>query len=201
MSATLISIVGPPAVGKTTLARLLAEDLGATLLLEDWEGNPFLAASYAGDAALRLPGQMYFLLSRVKQLALTTWPDEGLVVADYGFCQDRIYARVRLGLDEFEAYEAVARPLERVVQPPGLLICLDASEATLLARLAVRARDFERVMDSEFLARMRSEYAHVCQEAHCTIIEVDCDAQDFRRPDERRGLVERVRGAVGLPDS
>ena len=68
MSAALISIIGPPAVGKTTLAALLAAKLPAELIREDYAGNPFLADSYAGSEQARLPGQLYFLLSRVGQL-------------------------------------------------------------------------------------------------------------------------------------
>lgn len=197
MSAILVSIIGPPAVGKTTLAGLLCEDMSATLIREDWEGNPFLAASYAGDASTRLPGQMHFLMSRVRQLAATTWPDDGLFVSDYGFCQDRIYARQRLGREEFEAYDAVARRLARVVQPPDVLIHLDAPEEMLLARLAARGRDFERVMDEEFVSAMRAEYVKAALEALCPVIEFDCEAEDFREADVRAGLVERIRKEVG----
>jgi deoxyadenosine/deoxycytidine kinase len=197
MSAALVSIIGPPAVGKTTLAELLCQDLPAQFIREDWEGNPFLPASYAGDASTRLPGQMYFLLSRVRQLAATTWPEEGTFVSDYGFCQDRIFARQRLGRDELADYDAVARRLGRVVQPASVLILLDAQPATLLARLAARARDFERVMDEEFLESMRSQYARASMEALCPVIDFDCDAKDFREPPVRAELVARIRKELG----
>jgi len=197
VSAALVSIIGPPAVGKTTLAALLCEDLPATLIREDWQGNPFLAESYAGEPAARLPGQMYFLLSRVAQLAAHTWPEEGLFVSDYGFCQDRVFARQRLGREEFAAYDAVARRLERVVRPPDVLVHLDAAPATLLARLAARGRDFERVMDEEFLSAMRAEYGRAAMEARCPVLPFDCDAADFREPSVRRALVARIQEALG----
>jgi deoxyguanosine kinase len=198
MSATLIGIIGPPAVGKTTLAELLAAELPAQLLREDWEGNPFLAASYAGDASTRLPGQMYFLLSRVKQLAAAAWPEEGVFVSDYGFCQDRIFARERLGRDEFDAYDAVARRLVRVVQPADLLIHLDARTTTLMGRLASRGRDFERVMDEEFLDDMRGEYSRASLEALCPVIEFDCDVADFRQRSVLADLAARIRKELQL---
>jgi deoxyguanosine kinase len=198
MSAALVSIIGPPAVGKSTLAELLCRELPATLIREDWQGNPFLAASYAGDASTRLPGQMYFLLSRVSQLAEMTWPEEGLLVSDYGFCQDRIFARRRLGRDELAAYEEVARRLARVVHPPDLLIHLDATPSMLMGRLAVRGRDFERVMDEEFLADMRAEYGRAALEALCPVIELDCDSADFREKPVLDDLVDRIRKEVGF---
>jgi deoxyadenosine/deoxycytidine kinase len=197
VSAALVSIIGPPAVGKTTLAALLCEDLPATLIREDWQGNPFLAASWAGDAAARLPGQMYFLLSRVAQLAAHTWPEAGVFISDYGFCQDRVFARRRLGAEDFAAYDAVARRLERVVRPPDVLIHLDAAPRTLLARLAARGRDFERVMDEEFLSAMRDAYARAAAEARCPVIAFDCDEADFREPPVRQTLVAGLRKALG----
>ena len=67
----------------------------------------------------------------------------------------------------------------------------------LLARLAARGRDFERVMDKEFLAAMRAEYAKAAVEARCPVIEFDCEVADFREPSVRAGLVARLRDGVG----
>ena len=104
MSALLISIIGPPAVGKTTLADLLAGDLPADVIYEDFAGNPFLAASYTGQSISRLPAQMYYLISRLAQLRESTWPHAGTVVSDYGYCQDRIFASLRLSPDDLAQY-------------------------------------------------------------------------------------------------
>ena len=197
MSAALISIIGPLAVGKTTLAELLCADLPAELIREDYRGNPFLAQSYAGDAAARLPGQLCFLVSRVRQLAVTTWPEEGLFVSDYGYCQDRIFARARLGIEEYKLYEQLARPLARVVHRPDLLIHLDAGSQTLLRRIAERGRDFERVMDGHFLDSMRAEYAKAAADALCPVIEFDCEAADFRVGAVRAALVADIRAKLG----
>ena len=65
----------------------LAGEMGAKIVYEDFEGNPFLAASYTGEVDAALPSQIFYLMSRVTQLSQWTWPHEGLVVTDYGFCQ------------------------------------------------------------------------------------------------------------------
>jgi deoxyguanosine kinase len=194
--AALISVIGPPAAGKTTLAGLLCEDLPASRIREDWRGNPFLAESYAGDARARLPGQMHFLLSRVWQLSALAWPEDGAFVSDYGFCQDRVFARRRLGSEEFAAYDAVAGRLCPLVRPPDVLIHLDATPRTLLARLAGRGRDFERAMDEEFLSGLRADYEIAAARAECPVIFFDCESADFRLPRVRFGLVERIRGEL-----
>lgn len=196
MSAKLISIIGPPASGKTTLAEHLAAELPAALVREDYAGNPFLAESYVGRKEARLPGQLYFLISRVGQLSRSSWPACGLLVSDYGFCQDRIYARVRLGEEDYRLYDPLARRLEGLVHPPDLLIHLDAAEATLLGRIARRGREHEKVMDAEFLAEMRAAYNEAARREACPVIRIDCDAVDFRRDSGRAALLAEVRRKV-----
>lgn len=193
MTATLISIIGPPASGKTMLAEQLAAELPAALIREDYAGNPFLADSYVGSPAARLPAQLFFLMSRVKQLQKARWADEGTFVSDYGFCQDGIFARERLGESDLEIYKRVACSIPVVVHPPDLLICLDASVESLAARIAERGRSYETSMTREFLASMRAEYATVNAWAGCPVITVDTDAVDLRRPDPRAQLISALR--------
>ncbi len=193
MTASLVSIIGPPAVGKTTLAEMLAEDLSAELIREDYAGNPFLVDSYVGRQKWRLPAQLYFLLSRLRQLSAATWPQHGLFVSDYGYCQDRIYARARLEERDFEVYSSVADRFDGLVHRPEVVIRLDAPEDMLLERIAARGRDFEKVMDADFLGRMRQEYEKYASNCGCPVIEVDCGAVDFRGREHRNELADRLR--------
>ncbi len=192
MSAKLISIIGPPAVGKTTLAEALAGELPAELVREDYAGNPFLAESYTGTADARLPAQLHFLMSRVQQLAEATWPAEGVVVSDYGFCQDRIYAEAKLDAADLRLYNRVARRVERLVHAPDVMIALDASEKTLLDRIAGRGREFERAMTEEFLSGMRDAYYRILRDAEFPVIEVNCDETDLLDGPVRRELIVEV---------
>ncbi|MFB3893643.1 MAG: deoxynucleoside kinase [Phycisphaerae bacterium] len=196
MSAKLISIIGPPAVGKTTLAEALAKELPAVMVREDYAGNPFLADSYAGAAEAKLPGQVYFLMSRVTQLAVATWPAEGAMVSDYGFCQDRIYARRRLGEDDYLLYDRLARRVEGLVHTPDVVVYLDAAVPTLLDRIARRGRAFESVMDGKFLQSMRDAYRTAVAQMNCAIVAVDCDKLDLRANGELAGLIRKVRQAL-----
>ncbi|HUS90677.1 MAG TPA: deoxynucleoside kinase [Phycisphaerae bacterium] len=193
MAAKLISIIGPPASGKTTLAEHLAAELPAGMVREDYEGNPFLADSYTGPHEARLPAQLWYLLSRVNQLSAATWPASGLFVSDYGFCQDRIYAGQRLSAEEMRAYDPVHDRFARLVHPPEVLIVLDALPATLLDRIARRGRDFEKVMTGDFLSAMRRAYNGVAASAPCPVLPVNCDAEDLRDPRCRARLVEGIR--------
>jgi 2-amino-4-hydroxy-6-hydroxymethyldihydropteridine diphosphokinase len=192
-AATLISVIGPPASGKTTLAEHLAAELPGELIREDYEGNPFLADSYTGPVEARLPAQLFYLLSRVSQLSRASWPAEGVYVSDYGFCQDRLYACERLAAEDMPAYEAVYERLAGLVHPPDLLILLDASPATLLERIARRGRAFEQVMTGQFISAMRQAYNSVQVFADCPVLTVNCEEEDVREEAARGRLIERIR--------
>jgi len=193
VSARLVSIIGPPAVGKTTLAELLSGKLPAEMIREDYAGNPFLAESYVGDDSARLPSQLYFLFSRVRQLAEVNWPKEGLFVSDYGFCQDRVFAACRLLGKDMPTYDELSRMAEETVHPPDVMIHLDAAEATLLERIRLRGRPFEAAMTAEFLRAMRNRYNGAAAAAGCPVIELDCDAVDFRDEGRAEEIAAEIR--------
>jgi deoxyadenosine/deoxycytidine kinase len=197
VTARLVSIVGPPAVGKTTLSERLAEALPARLIREDYRGNPFIQDAYAGKAEAQLPAQLYFLVSRTGQLSVASAADEGLDVSDYGFCQDRIYARVRLSEQDYRLYDRLARRVERLVRPPDVLVHLDASEAELLRRIEQRGRAFEKAMTASFLARMRGAYNEAVAGSGCPAVRVDAEAADVRDAALAAELAERIRGRLG----
>jgi deoxyadenosine/deoxycytidine kinase len=168
----------------------------ATLIREDYKGNPFLVESYLGSAEACLPAQMHFLMSRVGQLALAAWPAEGWVVTDYGFCQDRIYAAAKLTADELRVYDRLARRVEGLVYAPDVIVHLDAPESVLLERISVRGRRHEKVMTARFLRAMRIAYNEIDQTGNCTVIRVDCTATDFCDPHRRPELIAQIRAQL-----
>lgn len=196
MSAKLISIIGPPAVGKTTLAEWLAAVLPAAFIREDYAGNPFLADSYTGDRQACLPAQLYYLMSRVSQLSRAAWPADGAAVSDYGFCQDRIYAAAKLDAGELALYDQLAGRLAGLVTAPSVVVHLDASVATLQSRIAARGRPFERAMDEAFLSQIRRSYDNIDGALACPVIRIDCDAADLLSPAPRRGVLEQVKSKL-----
>jgi len=196
MSATLISIIGPVGSGKTTLAANLARVLGGECIREAFASNPFLAGAVR-EAAARLPAQLYFLLSRAGQLAASDWPADGLFVSDYGFCQDRLFAKTKLPPDEFALYEPIHERLAANVHPPALLILLDAPEAELLCRIAARGREFEQAITREFLRDQRTAYRDLADEATCPVIRVENHVTDLREPAELAALALKARKVTG----
>ncbi len=197
MPARLVSIIGPPASGKTTLAEWLAQALPARLLREDYAGNPFLEAYYLGDESLALPAQLYFLFSRAGQLSRRRWPDSGWVVSDYGFCQDAVYAARNLTGSDAETYARLALQAGRAVHPPELVLHLDAGPELLLERISLRARRHEMGFTGEFLNELRRAYAEVAAALPCAVETIPVDRRDLRQPAVRDRLLERLREALG----
>ncbi len=193
MSAKLISIIGPVAVGKTTLSELLAEELPGEVLYEDYQGNPFLPESFTGSEKFSLPSQLYFLLSRAGQLSEKTWPTEGIIVSDYGFCQDHLFADVKLADEDRRIYEHVHQRIEQLVHPPDVLVHLDASVKTLCERIKLRGRDFEIAFSEQFMDRMRRAHNGVVVPPACRLLRVDCEEVNLLDPPVRAGLVREIR--------
>ena len=175
------------------VAQALAAELPGRIIYEDYAGNTFLPQAAMGNADAQLPAQLYYLTSRVKQLSRLTWPADGTMVSDYAFCQDRMYAEAQLCEDDLRLYVRVARRLEALVQPPDLLIHLDAEPAALLERIAQRGREFEKALTEAFLVRMRGAYNTLEQVVPCEVIRVDSQQIDLRDSDARAALVEQVR--------
>ncbi|MFT7582655.1 MAG: deoxyguanosine kinase [Myxococcota bacterium] len=155
-----IAVEGPIGVGKTTLVRRLADRLGATVVLEAFEDNPFLAKFYSERERYAFQTQLFFLMSRFKQQEELVQPDlfQPNVLADYHLLKDRIFAQLTLADDELMLYERVYRSLESQIMAPDVMIYLTAPLETLLQRITRRGRDYEQDFDADYLLALAHEY-------------------------------------------
>jgi deoxyguanosine kinase len=140
-SQRYIVVEGPIGVGKTSLARRLAETLEAELVLEQDAQNPFLERFYKNPKAGALPAQLFFLFQRAQQLGTLKQQDlfAPRRVADYLFEKDRLFASLTLDSAEMALYEQVASRLAVDPPRPDLVVYLQAPVETLLARISKRA--------------------------------------------------------------
>ncbi len=153
---------GPIGVGKTSLTTLIAEELGARLVLEQAEENPFLTDFYRDSARFRFQTQMFFLLNRFRQQEEMVQPDlfTRVTISDYLFAKDRIFAYLTLNDHELALYEQIYKMLEPKILRPDLVIFLQADTDTLLKRIKQRARPFEKEMSRDYIASVNDAYNH-----------------------------------------
>lgn len=156
-----IVVEGPIGVGKTALAKRLADSYTADLVLEEDSENPFLERFYREGKSAALQAQMFFLFSRARQLESLRQPDlfSTVRISDYLFAKDRMFAELNLDADELRLYEQLAEQLSVEPPVPDLVVYLQASVDTLLERIAKRGRDYERLIDRRYLERLADTYA------------------------------------------
>ena len=155
-----IAIEGPIGVGKTSLAQLMAQELGAKLVLEEFENNPFLPDFYKDPERYSFQTQLFFLLQRYRQQQELRQVDmfQNLLVTDYMFVKDRLFASLNLNEKEMQLYDTVANLLERNVIKPDMVIYLQADTETLMKNIEKRGREMEEEITYEYLDALNQVY-------------------------------------------
>ncbi|HDL04275.1 MAG: deoxynucleoside kinase [Candidatus Zixiibacteriota bacterium] len=156
-----IAIEGVIGAGKTTLARMLADKIGAELLLDDAMNNPFLVDFYKDRKRYAFSAQLFFLLTRYQQqqqslLVRDLFAEK--IVADYSFIRDHIFATVNLSKRELILYEKFLPLLKADIPKPDLTIYLQTSTPVLLERIKKRNFGFERTIDTEYLNELNEAF-------------------------------------------
>lgn len=149
--ARYIAVEGPPGAGVGVMARRLAAVLGARLVQDPTQDNPFLAGFANDNKRFAFQAQLFFLLSRYRQQGELAQQDlfaRGGVIADYCFARDRLWAGLTLSADELALYEKVHALLDARVPRPDLVVYLTARPEVLRARLSKRIKSTDRVVEA-----------------------------------------------------
>jgi deoxyadenosine/deoxycytidine kinase len=155
-----IAIDGVIGVGKTTLTHMLVERFNGKAVLEIVEENPFLADFYQDPKRYSFQTQMFFLLSRYRQQQEIPQRElfQELIVADYIFAKDKIFAYLNLEDRELVLYEKIVTLLERDISKPDLVIYLKSTPERLMQNIQRRGRTFERNMSFSYIQSLNAVY-------------------------------------------
>ena len=199
-----LSIEGVIGVGKTTLARMLQPALKTELLLEVFEENPFLSDFYGDRARYAFQTQMFFLLSRYHQQRKAipqAFADGVDLISDYTFDKDSLFARINLLGDELEMYYRVHEALAEKIPPPTLVVYLRASTETLMQRIAMRDRPYERQMERGYINELNMAYDDFFTRQYrgSTVLTIDSGNIDFvANPEDMKTIDLRIRQALEM---
>jgi deoxyadenosine/deoxycytidine kinase len=175
-------VEGPIGVGKTTLAKRLAQSFNYEVLLEQSEENPFLDRFYHNPKQHALATQLFFLFQRAQQMQQLRQDDmfEPVRVADFLMEKDRLFARQNLDADEFKLYQNVYDHLTIDAPVPDLVIYLQAPVEVLMQRIQNRGIASELLIEERYLVNLINAYTdffHYYDKS--TLLMVNCSEVDF----------------------
>ena len=195
-SLQFITIEGPIGVGKTSLARRVAESLDYELLLEDANENPFLERFYRDPAGAALPTQLYFLFQRARQIQDMRQSDlfAPVRVSDFLLEKDRLFARLTLSKDEYQLYEQVYEKMAIDAPVPDLVVYLQAPVDVLIERVRARGIEYEKQISEDYLTRLNEAYMqffHSYDEAPLLIVN-SASINPIENDSEYQQLLDRI---------
>lgn len=182
-----ITVEGPIGVGKTSLAKAIASHFHYELLKEIVDENPFLDKFYDDIQEWSFQTEMFFLCNRYKQLEdiqLKYIQNNQPVVADYHIFKNLIFAQRTIQESQFSKYREIYSILTKDMPRPNMVIYLDASIETLMHRIALRGREFEKNISEKYLMQLSDDYAQFMNEfeaAHpdIPVLRFNGDEMDF----------------------
>jgi len=193
---TYIAVEGAIGVGKTTLARALGQALSARVILEEAEGNPFLRYYYQNPRRYAFQTQLFFLASRYKQQQEIYQRDlfHETTVTDYLYEKDRVFASIALSEEELRLYHRIASYLTTGIARPSIVILLQASVESLMARIRKRGYDFEAPLDLDYLKTVVETYnRHFFDYKDAPLLIVNTDEVNVAAdPAELHDLIEQM---------
>ncbi|MGA7622878.1 MAG: deoxynucleoside kinase [Candidatus Acidiferrales bacterium] len=193
-----IAIEGPIRVGKSTLAKSLAEQLHARRIF-DAEDNPFLADFYNEEPGSAFRAQMYFLYERYHRLlAIRLEDNPAPVVSDFLFEKDKLFAYLNLDNEELKLYERYFEMLAPSIPAPDLVIYLQAKPEVLRKRVSKKGDPAETEISPEYLEAVANAYEHFFfRYSASNLLVVDTSEIDFvERNQDLQELLRRLRQPV-----
>jgi deoxyadenosine/deoxycytidine kinase len=190
-----VAIAGNIGVGKSTLTSILAKEFGWKPFYEAVDENPYLADFYADMQRWSFHSQVFFLSRRLQHhRQLVDHP--GSVVQDRSVYEDaeifahNLHDHKHMSTRDYQAYQDLYEGVRSFLPPPDLLVYLKANVDTLLTRIKLRGRDFERDISPDYLQRLNTLYNEWIERwDSCPVLIVAANEMDFQHDIEARQIV------------
>ena len=194
MNYKSISIEGNIGVGKTTLAKLLSNDLGYKLILETFENNPFLKDFYENLNKNALPLELFFLAERYELFKLNS---EDMffsgTVSDFIFDKSKLFAVNTLKDYELNIFNKIFSLMKKSVKNPEILIYLHSDLSSLQNKITKRGREYENNIQSEYLKKLNDTYLdYISKRTEFPVILIDVTNLDFKNNSKHFELIKNI---------
>lgn len=191
-----VVVEGNTGAGKTSLAQMLASDYNATLLLEEFEDNPFLPKFYYEPHKYAFHTEIHFMLDRQQQIK--RWLDDfyahnkGLTIADYLPIKSLLYSEINLEKDEYMLFHRLFHSLFEQLPQPELVIYIHSTVPRLLRNIEKRGRNFEKASRAHYLQTVENTYfRYFRHNPQLRVIVIHADNMDYVENPNHYGLIRQ----------
>lgn len=177
-------IEGNIGAGKTSLSKMLSEQLNARLILEEFSDNPFLPLFYKNPERYAFPVELFFMTERHKQLQELLLEGnlfQEYIVSDYIFSKTLLFAGQNLENEEFRLFQKLFHTLNASFPKPHLLVYIHRPVSQLLTNIKKRGRSYESDISSDYLQKIQAAYFDFFRmtEQELPILILELDDMDF----------------------
>ncbi len=196
MNKEYIAIEGAIGVGKTTLAKNISNTMKCQTLFEEYADNPFLQKFYDNNHLNSFSTQLYFLLKRINQLKQIR-ESNNMLISDFYFGKDELFARLNLSADEFEMYLEIKSKLNFLPPIPSLIIYLQAPTDILLERIKKRGLNLEKNIKKNYIDSINELYMkHFHEYKDSPVLIINTSNVNINNKDDYQMLIEEISSGI-----